>query len=298
VRGGTFPVRSFFERLLGAGAMPYLLHLRPLEWPIMSAHFFLGALLASGWGLRAKPSLLGWLVFVALMNGGTLAINSAFDQDEGDIGYLKAPPKPPEHLLAFSSALLALSAALGFLLPLPFALINLACVVMSVLYSVPPPRLKARAGWDLLINCVGFGLLTPLAGWALTGRPFNRPILFASAGFAFLFASLYPMTQIYQVAEDSRRGDRTLVIQVGVGRSLALALVAALVAHGWFAASVVAKGGVPGYLLLSLLAWLAVLAPWLHGWRTWTDHQHEAGMYWGLGAWAVTDLSLLALLWP
>ena len=25
------------------------------------------------------------------------------------------------------------------------------------------------------------------------------------------------MTQIYQVAEDSRRGDRTLVIKVGVG---------------------------------------------------------------------------------
>ena len=296
--GNRFPIRRFFRGLIGAKAMPYLLHLRPLEWPIMSAHFLLGTLLASGWGLRARPSLLGWLVFVALLNGGTLAINSAFDRDEGDIGYLKAPPKPPEHLLAFSIVLLAASAVLGFLLPRPFALINLACIAMSVLYSVPPVRLKARAGWDLLINCVGFGLFTPLAGWALTGRPFSPAILWASAGFAFLFATLYPMTQIYQVAEDTSRGDRTLVIRLGVGRSLALALATALVAHLLFIAAVVTMGRNPYYLGISLGAWLAVLLPWMARWRIWTDGRHETCMYWGLGAWAVTDLSLLSLLWP
>jgi 4-hydroxybenzoate polyprenyltransferase len=294
----NFPVRRFFEGLVGARVMPYLLHLRPLEWPIMTAHFLLGTLLAWGRGMQTRPALLGWLIFVALMNGGTLAINSAFDQDEGDIGYLKAPPKPPEHLLGFSVALLGISALMGFLLPLPFALINLGCVIMSVLYSVPPPRLKARAGWDLVINCLGFGLLTPMAGWALTGRPFGPAILLASIGFAFLFATLYPMTQIYQVAEDTRRGDRTLVIQVGVGRSLGLALLAAFIAHGFLLAGVRSLGRPLILLLPSLLAWLGVLLPWLRGWRTWTDHRHEAGMYWGLGAWAVTDLSILFLLWP
>jgi 4-hydroxybenzoate polyprenyltransferase len=295
---GRFPVRRWFESRVGARAMPYLLHLRPLEWPIMSAHFLLGTLLAVGWPLRPGPTLLGWLIFVALMNGGTLAINSAFDQDEGDIGYLKAPPPPPEHLVAFSGLLLGAAAILGFLLPLPFAFINLACVVMSLLYSVPPARLKARAGWDLLINCLGFGLLTPLAGWALTGRPFSDAIRLASLGFAFLFAALYPMTQVYQVAEDSRRGNRTLVIQLGVGRSLLLALLAALLAHGLFLAALMAEGRNPRYLLPSLVVWLAVLLPWLRGWRTWTDARHEKGMYWGLGAWAVTDVSLLGLLWP
>nr|WP_306672327.1 UbiA family prenyltransferase [Geothrix fuzhouensis] len=264
----------------------------------MTAHFLLGTLLATGWALRAKPTLLGWLVFVALLNGGTLAINSAFDKDEGDIGYLKAPPKPPKYLLGFSSVLLVASAILGFLLPRPFALLNLACVVMSVLYSVPPVRLKARAGWDLLINCLGFGLFTPLAGWALTGRPFSTSILMASWGFAFLFAALYPMTQIYQVAEDSRRGDRTLVIRLGVGRSLALALAAALAAHLLFGAAALARGRNALFLGLSLAGWLGILLPWMAGWRTWTDRRHETGMYWGLGAWAVTDLSLLALLWP
>jgi 1,4-dihydroxy-2-naphthoate octaprenyltransferase len=106
------------------------------------------------------------------------------------------------------------------------------------------------------------------------------------------------MTQIYQVAEDSRRGDRTLVIQLGVGRSLKLALGAVLIAHGCFLAGMLALGRTPLYLSLSLAAWLAVLIPWLRGWRTWTDRQQERGMYRGLGAWAITDLSLLVLLWP
>ena len=290
--------RRHLEGWIGANGLAYVLHLRPLEWPIMSAHFLLGTLLAVGWGLRPGPVLLGWAIFVLLMNGGTLAINSAFDQDEGDIGYLKAPPKPPEHLAAFASVLLMAAALLGFLLPLPFAFINLACVVMSVLYSVPPPRLKARAGWDLLINCLGFGMLTPMAGWALSGRPFTPAFLVSASGFALLFATLYPMTQIYQVAEDSRRGDRTLVIQVGVRRSLILALVAAVLAHACFLAGALLLRRAVGFLLPSLLAWVGLLLVWLRNWQTWTDRQHEAGMYWGLGAWAVTDVTLLMLLWP
>ena len=47
--GTRFPIRRLFETILGPGLMPYLLHLRPLEWPIMSAHFLLGTLLAAGW---------------------------------------------------------------------------------------------------------------------------------------------------------------------------------------------------------------------------------------------------------
>ena len=293
-----FRIRRGFERIVGPRLMPYLLHLRPLEWPIMTAHFLLGALLAGGWHLPLRASLLGWLVFVILMNGGTLAINSAFDQDEGDIGYLKAPPKPPERLLAFSIVLLAASAALGWLLPRPFFWINLTCIAMSILYSVPPVRLKARAGWDLLINCLGFGMLTPLAGWALTGRPFTAGILAVSLAFASLFATLYPMTQIYQVDEDRQRGDRTLVIRLGIGSSLGLATGSMLLAHLGFAWGALQLHRAPWGMLVSLGAWLAVLIPWMARGRHWSRDQHEAGMYRGLVAWAVTDLSLLILLWP
>ena len=57
----------------------------------MAAHTALGYVLAvrfSGLleGQRWREGLLGIFVWVVCLNGGTLAINSAFDRDEGDIG--------------------------------------------------------------------------------------------------------------------------------------------------------------------------------------------------------------------
>jgi chlorophyll synthase len=294
----VYHLRGASERLLGPVPTAYLLHLRPMEWPIMTAHFLLGALLAVGLRLPPRAALLGWFVYVALLNGGTLAINSAFDQDEGDIGYLRRPPKPPRHLALVSSLMLLAALGLGFLLPPLFAWSNAACVAMAVLYSVPPARLKARAGWDMAINCIGFGLLTPLAGWGLTGLPLPGWMLWAAIGFGLLFGALYPPTQIYQTAEDRARGDRTLVIVLGEGPALALATGLALAAHLCFARGAVLAGRGPLFLLISLAAWMAVLVPWWAGWRKWSQARHEAGMYRALAAWAVTDVSLLALLWP
>ena len=293
-----FGMRRACERLAGPVLTAYLLHLRPMEWPIMTAHFLLGTLLAAGPRLPARAALLGWFVFVVLLNGGTLAINSAFDQDEGDIGYLRQPPKPPRHLLQVSALMLAAALVLGFRLPPLFAWSNAACVVMAVLYSVPPARLKARAGWDLLINCLGFGMLTPLAGWGLTGRPLPAGMVSVAVGFAFLFGALYPPTQVYQIEEDRARGDRTLVIVLGESASLGFAAGLALAAHLWFAWGMLQLGRNPLPLLLSLAAWLGVLLPWWARWRRWSQAQHQAGMYRALGAWAITDLSLLLLLWP
>jgi len=293
-----FKVRRAFERVAGPELTAYLLHLRPLEWPIMTGHLLLGTFLASGFHTSWKPALLGWFVFVALLNGGTLAINSAFDQDEGDIGYLRQPPKPPKYLLHVSAVMLVLSLGLGFLLPPVFAWSNAACVVMSVLYSVPPVRLKARAGWDLLINCVGFGSLTALAGWGLTGRPVTPALRAVVVGFAFLFGALYPPTQLYQIDEDRARGDRTLAIVLGENASLGFACGLALIAHLWFAWGALLAGRNPLPLLVSLVAWLGVLLPWWATWKKWTIHQHENGMYRCLAAWAITDMSLLILLWP
>jgi 4-hydroxybenzoate polyprenyltransferase len=269
-----------------------------MEWPIMTAHFLLGTFVATGFRAPWKATALGWLIFVALTNGGTLAINSAFDQDEGDIGYLRQPPKPPRFLLHVSVLMLTASLLLGFLLPPVFAWSNALCVVMAVLYSVPPIRLKARAGWDMVINCAGFGLLTPMAGWGLTGIPLSTTFVHVAIGFAFLFGALYPMTQIYQIEEDRARGDRTLVIKLGEARSLWLATSLAVVAHLWFASGLLRGGHDPRPLILSLAAWLGVVLPWLLHWKAWSPRQHEAGMYRGRVAWAITDVSLLVLLWP
>ena len=278
--------------------MAYLLHLRPLEWPVMTVHFLLGALLAVGFNLPWGNTILGWFIFVVLMNGGTLAINSAFDQDEGDVGYLKSPPRPPKYLLLVSTLMLASAFLLGYLLPLVFAWATAVCVLMSVLYSVPPARLKARAGWDLLINMLGFGLLTPMAGWGLTDRTLAPWFWKVCVGFGFLFGALYPATQIYQVEEDAARGDRTLAIKLGIAKSLVAAIILQMAAHLMFIWAAFERSVATWTLSVSLVVWSLVIVQWLIVRRSLSQKQHEKRMYWLLVCWLVTDITLLWMFWP
>jgi 4-hydroxybenzoate polyprenyltransferase len=301
----TTAARRAGYQLLGNG-FDYLLHLRPAEWPIMAAHTALGWLLAVGVsgavdGVKLSEALQALLIWVVFLNGGTLAINSAFDRDEGDIGYLKAPPPPPRHLLAFSLVLLVGGQLLAFLLPAGFQAAYAICFFLSLIYSVPPLRLKSVAGPDWLINMWGFGTLTPYAGYAATGIPVQPAHWLVLLAFCPLFASLYPLTQLYQFEEDSRRGDRTLALLLGMRRSLEVAITAALVAFslfgvaGWQAGWQMADGGWLRWagLLLAAGCWGLVLLPWWRNHRQMTPNQHQRGMYGGLAAWAVTDVVVI-----
>jgi len=296
-------VRRAGYRLLGPG-FDYLLHTRPAEWPIMAAHTLMGYLLAVGlqgaWsGERFAPAVLGLGLWVICLNGGTLALNSAYDRDEGDVAYLRRPPPPPRHLAGFGLLLMFSGLSAAFLLPTGYRVAYAVCLVLSVLYSVPPVRLKAVPGADWVINMWGFGTLTPYAGWAATGLPVRPAYGLVLLGFCPLFAALYPLTQIYQFEEDSRRGDRTLARSLGVKGSLLVSLGAAAVGFSVFATA----GRVAGWsapdawrwlaLGLSALVWGAVLINWLRGHERMGVKEHQRGMYLALAAWAVTDLAVV-----
>jgi lycopene elongase/hydratase (dihydrobisanhydrobacterioruberin-forming) len=295
--------RAAGYRLVGR-RLDYLLHLRPAEWPIMAAHTALGYLLAVGIadaaGAHLGRALLGLLLWVVCLNGGTLAFNSAFDRDQGDIAYLRDPPPPPRRLALFSLGLMTVGQVAALALPPLFGVLYGVCFALSVLYSMPPFRLKAVAGADWLINMVGFGTLTPMAGWATTGRPVDAVAGTVLLGFCPLFAALYPLTQLYQLEEDARRGDRTLALMLGTGRSLGVALAATGAAFLLFAWAGTRSAWSPGatvwrwsLLLIALLTWAVVLIPWRLRASRLEPREHQRRMYLALGAWAVTDLAVL-----
>jgi len=283
----------------------YVLHLRPAEWPIVAAHMGVGLVLAVGFSavssLALGRTLLGFLLWVVCLNGGTLAVNSAFDQDTGDVAYLRNPPPPPRYLFGFGMALMAFGFGASWALPVGFRWAYGLCLVLSVLYSVPPFRLKAVAGLDWLINMWGFGVMTTYAGWAVTGMPVSPAGRILLLAFCPLFAALYPLTQLYQLEEDQARGDRTMAVALGVGASLRTSLVGVLLAFGMFTLAAFGadwpggwRGAVRWLALGAALAgWLGVLLPWLRQGARMSPAEHQGRMYLALAAWAVTDAAVL-----
>ena len=296
--------RELGYRVLGR-RLDYVLHLRPAEWPIVAVHAATGAVLAIGLPALAltdiRTVLLGIGLWVVCLNGGTLAINSAFDRDEGDIAYLRAPPNPPPHLFTFGAALMVFGLGVAAALPLVYWQAYACCVGLSVLYSVPPMRLKAVAGIDWFINMWGFGTITPFAGWAATGLPVTGVGETVLLAFCPLFAGLYPLTQLYQLEEDRRRGDRTLASALGPRGSVALSIGSVVLAFALFIWASIHAGwaGLPdgffraGLLFAAAATWTLILLPWFRDADRLTPQSHERRMYLALLAWAVTDAAVI-----
>src|SRR5256886_8394946 len=136
----------------------------------------------------------------------------------------------------------------------------------------------------------GFGTLTPFAAWAATGRPLDAGHALVLLGFCPLFAGLYPLTQLYQMEEDRRRGDRTLALLLGLRASLGVALACTALAFALFGGAAAVVGVQAWQLVVPLVAWLAGLVPWYRRRGTLPAAGHQRGMYRALAAGAITDL--------
>lgn len=146
--------------------------------------------------------------------------NSYFDRDEQSIALLEKPPEVDISLYYFSLLLEVLAFLLGLFINWYFAVAVLVYGIMSKLYSHPSTRLKKYPVISFLVvfffqgafiywsTFIAFADSSPFAEW-------NSHLLIAGAICSCLIGASYPLTQVYQHEEDSRRGDRTLSLLLG-----------------------------------------------------------------------------------
>lgn len=196
-----------------------LLHLRiPFSFFLMP--IFLFAMFAS----PEKPVWNVVISFIAIhlfLYPASNGYNSYFDKDEDSIGGLKKPPRVTKQLYWASLVFDAVALLLGLLINLPFAIMLFIYGLISKAYSHPRIRLKRMpvTGWLAAGLFQGYFtfmmVLVALNGfdWQMFWQwQYVLPALLSSM---FLWGS-YPMTQVYQHEEDSRRGDITLSIKLGI----------------------------------------------------------------------------------
>ena len=215
--------QTAYRRALPLLRIPFSIYLMPVFW------FGLSALRGpwSGWRAVGVFVVLHLLAYPA-SNG----YNSYYDRDEGSIGGLKAPPKVTPELLHLVWLFDALAVAGAALLSLPFAALVVVYLLVSKAYSYEGIRLKKYPLLSTLVVVVFQGaftlLMTQVGVGAGPAQLFERSnLLLALVSTLFLCGS-YPLTQVYQHAEDARRGDRTLSLRLGIRGTFVFAAVGLL----------------------------------------------------------------------
>lgn len=196
----------------------FLRHLR-LHFQLVLAPVFLLGFAQAGGVPDGSFLVLFLLVHVGLY-GGMTAYNSAYDQDTGPVGGMKNPP-PAGRLeqwggLGLAAGAVALMGWWGWRM----AGLGLFMLVLGVAYSHPRWRWKARPLASLLTVTVGQGLVPFFMG-ALAGpggRGADWELYLLSLVSALFITGIYPLTQVYQIEEDRRRGDFTFAVRYGPER--------------------------------------------------------------------------------
>ncbi len=233
--------------------LPYQLQLGPI--------FAWGYVLGGGRLARIDEAWRFLAVF-ALFHvgafGGLTALNSHYDRDDGPVGGLWQPPSVPSRLFLF--AWMVQLGGLILLLPFGWKLCGVYALILalSLGYSHPRTRWKGHPFKSLLVVALGQGVLDFLAGALTTALATNaaargselQPIAMTSAalwwgmaGATCIVVGFYPLTQLYQMEADARRGEVTT----------ALWLLRRWSRRGVFAFAAMALGGGAGCSLVALL---------------------------------------------
>jgi 4-hydroxybenzoate polyprenyltransferase len=161
------------------------------------------------------------LIIHLLLYPASHAYNSYYDKDEGSIGMLATPPPVDRTLWWVAQGLDVLALLLGLWVGWPFVGYLLVYGLLSKAYSYDRIRLKKYPvlSWLIVGSCQGG--LTYLATYQAINQVavaalFQPPLLLAATLCSLNILAVYPLTQVYQHAEDGRRGDLTMSRLLGI----------------------------------------------------------------------------------
>jgi len=101
--------------------------------------------------------------------------------------------------------------------------VGLLLLSMGVAYSHPRWRWKGKPLASLLTVTVGQGVAPFFMGAMAVPAATAREVWPMALVPALVITGIYPLTQVYQIGEDRRRGDHTFAVEYGPERVFALA---------------------------------------------------------------------------
>lgn len=194
----------------------FFLHLRlHYQFFILSGGYLLASLFVNE--IEHSEFWLQFLNVHVLLFGGATAYNSYWDKDEGPIGGLKNPPKMTKWMWFVSLAMQFAGLIWAWYIGFSYAIVYLVSLILFWLYSTPHARWKGHPWLSLFVIGVSTGTNSFLMGYiAASGDTLGWEQGIVAFGVACILLSLYPVSQVFQYEEDSRRGDRTFAMEFGL----------------------------------------------------------------------------------
>lgn len=226
---------------------------RPAVWMVSLLPFWIAHVLATRDLVPShhrRELLIATVVIGPVLWASASWVNDACDLDGDRMNPRKANSPLVQGVVsaravwrgAAVSAVVAI--ALGFAVNVTFALVIVGALALAWAYSAPPMRLKTRPGADLAANALAVGVVTLLAGWAVT-RPLGEFPWYVLPQGLLVATALYVPTTLVDADSDRRSGYRTIATTLGDRRAYLV---------GWTAWVLSCAGAV-------LLAALDVLVP-------------------------------------
>jgi 1,4-dihydroxy-2-naphthoate octaprenyltransferase len=145
--------------------------------------------------------------------------------------------------------------------PVDLALYTAGFVVFFA-YSTPVLRTKSHPWLATATVALGSGAAASLAGSLSAGGESLRAMLAGMLSSSLFIAGFYPLTQLGQIEEDRRRGDRTFAVAFGRGAAFAWAGVLLPLAASMSLWRVGVDGAAGAVLLLGFSAVAALAIVW------------------------------------
>jgi 4-hydroxybenzoate polyprenyltransferase len=195
----------------------YFFILRPLIL-IPSWNFLLIGAYLSQKKLGLTDDLILGLIIYACIMGGIYIVNQIMDIETDKINnklFLLSGGYVPKRW-AYSEMILLwiVGIILSFSFGSIFLLFIALSLVLGILYSVPPFKLKGRPLVDTLANGIGYGLVNFSIGWLLVSR-FDWPMFITFLPYVLSISGVFINTTIVDIEGDKKANEVTTAVFLG-----------------------------------------------------------------------------------
>jgi len=195
----------------------YFFLLRPLILLPSWNFLLIGSYLARGKGGFTFEIFIGLIIYTCVM-GGVYILNQIMDVKTDQInkklfllaeGAVSRKSAYIEMVILWCGAVF-LSLRFGFL----FFIFIIISILLGVLYSLPPVKLKGKPLLDTLANGIGYGMVNFAVGWLLV-QPFDPAMFHRFIPYVLSISAVFINTTIVDLKGDQEAGESTTAVFLG-----------------------------------------------------------------------------------